>query len=121
MVTLETPIEELVERYTKDILYDCHSVEARIDRSPARVCLQLKGKEALDYIAKEMESLFSSGEIDYDLFMAYVRLICGIIEEHNLPEAPYLPNVKYGNQNPLIWINYCKANGCLINPPTMIC
>lgn len=111
MVTLETPIEELIDLYTKDILYNCHSIELKISRSEARVYLQELGKESLKVIALEMQSLFINASINYDLFMAYVILICGIIQDHNLPEGPYGSNVEYGNQDPKAWIEYCQKNG----------
>lgn len=111
ILTEETPVEKLIECYTKDILYDCHSIETRIEYSNARLLLQLKGKESLKHIANEMNSLFSNGSINYDLLMAYAHLICGIINNHKLPNPPYGYGVKYGDQDPKLWIGYCIMNG----------
>lgn len=112
MVTTESPIEELIDKYMKDIIYDAHGVDLRISRSQARVYLQSLGKKALKPIAVEMESQFLVDDnINYELFMAYVILICGIIEDHNLPESPYDSDVKYVHQDPEVWIKYCQENG----------
>jgi hypothetical protein len=102
-------IKGLINRYNNDILYDAHSTEAKISRSEARKQLQKIGKRSLKLIAKNLETLFPNNEkVDYDLFMAWIRLINGIIKDHNLPQPPYGPNIKYGNQSVEKWILYCN-------------
>ncbi len=107
-------ITDVVGRYTKDIFYDAHQTETKIERSEARKALQEIGVPALKAIAEEMRGLFPSSEptdIDYDMLLAYARLITGIIIDHHLPAAPYESTVKYGDQDPKKWILYCETNG----------
>lgn len=104
--------EKLIDRYTMDILYDAHQTETKIERSVARKELQRRGRETLKQISIELNRLFPPDEvIDYDLFMAWVSLIYGIIRDHKLPEPPYGPTIKYGDQKVEKWIEYCNSNG----------
>jgi hypothetical protein len=108
----EETILELIQRYNNDILYDAHSVEARIRRSEAKRNLVLIGKDTLKLISEKLKDSFPENEeIDYDLFMAWNRLICEIIDTHSLPEAPYAKDVPYGQQSVEKWVAYCTANG----------
>lgn len=111
MVTIETSVEELIERYKKEILFDCHQLETRISRSEAKACLRLKGKECLNFIGKEIKELQIDGGSNYDLLIAYVTLIYDIIDDHKLPPPPYGSGVKFAKQNSKVWIEYCEKNG----------
>lgn len=113
--TIDTQtIAELMEEYKNDILYDAHSVELRISRSEANQKLQKIGKDCLKQIGEELNLISSNGNIvDYDLFVAWIRLIMSIIYDKNnrLPEPPYTRDIKYGQQKVELWIMYCQQNG----------
>lgn len=105
-------IEELIDRYNNDFMFDAHQNESKIQRSIAGSELRRRGQNVLKLVAKKIESLFPKNkEIDYGLFMAWVCLIHSIIEVHKLPKPPYDRTVKFGNQDVNQWVNYCKLNG----------
>ena len=102
----------LLARYHNDLKYDCHQTETVINRSEARQELQRRGKRVLKIIGGYLLVLFPPGQkIDYDLFMGWVRLITGIIEDHGLPPPPYGPKVKYKDQTVEAWAAYCNKHG----------
>lgn len=104
-------IQGLIDRYGEDILYDSHQTETKIQRSEARRELQRRGPRTLKLIARELKITFPEDqEINYDLFMAWVTLIRGIITDHSLPSDPYM-YIKYKDQKVEKWIEYCEANG----------
>ena len=104
-------IEKLVERYTKDIWYDAHGTQAKMNRSKARAELLKIGRDTLKLIAKAIGSKITLSNTDYELFMAYASLLFDIIQKHKLPSPPYDSNIKYGEQDPKVWIEYCQTNG----------
>ncbi len=106
--------EQLVERYEKDIVYDVHGTEIKIQRSRAKQEIHDRGTIMFPSIAKRMKITFSSSsefpkEFYFELLMAYARLIVGMIEYYHLSEPPYGSNVKYGDQTPEAWIAYCES------------
>lgn len=105
-------LEVLVKNYTCDMLYDSHKIETRIQRSEAGKELRQIGSSAFNAIAAKMKGLFPLDQpVDHDMLIAYTQLIYGIINDHNLPPAPYDKYVKYSDQDPRIWIAYCEENG----------
>ncbi|MFZ2072463.1 MAG: hypothetical protein WA101_01870 [Minisyncoccia bacterium] len=104
-------IEKLVKRYTNDIWYDAHGTEAKMNRSKARVELLKIGKDTLKLIAEKIETNIIPPNPDFELFMAYASLLFDIIQKHKLPRPPYNSNIKYGEQDPKVWIKYCQTNG----------
>ncbi len=109
---VEEIIPWYINRYNNDILYDAHQTETKIQRSEARKKLEKIGKNALKLIAKQLEILFPEDkEIDQELFMAWIVLICGIIKTHTLPKSPYPSNTRYADQEVGKWITYCNQNG----------
>lgn len=112
------PIEWLVERYEKDIIFDCHTLSARISRSEAGTELIRRGRPALRAIGNRIRITIREGSLvqeqvsfAWDQFIAWVSLLYSIIETHKLPAAPYGNNVMYGNQTPRNWYQYCFRVG----------
>jgi hypothetical protein len=108
---------ELVQRYVKDILYDIHTTESKIQRSSAGQELIKRGQRALVDIADKMQEIFRDVQnIDYEMLMAFVSLIRPIMENKKMPEEPDFPyavDVPYGKQDPQKWIDYCFENKAL--------
>ncbi len=104
--------DQLLERYEKDILYDAHQTETKIQRSRAKQEIHDRGTTMFSSIAKRMKITFSSNslkEFYEELLMAYARLISGMIDYYQLPKGPYASTVKYRDQNPEAWIAYCES------------
>jgi len=104
-------IRDLLGRYTNDIWYDAHGTQAKMNRSKARAELLKIGKDTLKLIAEKIGTNITPSNTDFELFMAYVSLLYDIIQKHKLPKPPYGSNIKYGEQDPKVWIKYCQTNG----------
>ncbi|MBU1046344.1 hypothetical protein KKH36_01015 [Patescibacteria group bacterium] len=72
-------VQKLIERFEKDIIYDCHSLRTRLSRSEAREKLNEMGRDALrpiidhlkinspkDELAEAWNTLFAWIEKDID-------------------------------------------------------
>ncbi len=110
----QTPTSDLIDRFVRNILYDCHSVERRVNFSDARKELQRRGRVVLKEIAEYLTKTFSGKGfrefqgLDEDLFLAWGYLLFGIARDHNL-QNPY-PNVVFGDQNMGTWTQFCLSN-----------
>ncbi|MFC1615084.1 hypothetical protein ACFL22_00810 [Patescibacteria group bacterium] len=69
-------IPELIQRFEKDILYDCHSLSARINRSDAQKELVEIGQGALRQIAEYLKPKCTSDATE--LTVAWCTLLCYI-------------------------------------------
>lgn len=86
METNTDPTKSLLERFERDILYDCHSLRARISRSEAlETILATKG------IIPDIATYLKSNEPDIkavypllaeDLRKAWIYLVNNYIDEH---------------------------------------
>ncbi len=107
----ETTVVNLLEQFYNDIIYDCHGIEARFNRSEARHELKQIGLPVLEQLAERLPVLFPKDqEIDYDLFLAHIWLITDIRDTYNLPPSPYGKDVPCGDQQVDPWIQYCEKN-----------
>ncbi|MEI8337977.1 MAG: hypothetical protein WCF92_02410 [bacterium] len=115
-ITADTSVETLIDWFYKDITYDCHSIEARTNRSSARQELQRRGKEVLAPIGAHLFSFFPTGgfheleEAYWNYFLAWGWLLFGIIKDHKLEGSPYPNKETFGEQNMNVWIAFCFRN-----------
>jgi hypothetical protein len=83
--------EELIERFAKDIIYDCHSLRARFERSMAMRELVRRGPAVLGAISKFLKTPIAEREAGDDLDWAFCSLLNQIGVHHlkkELKEAP---------------------------------
>lgn len=107
-------IEDLIVGFKRNILYDAHSLEARFSRSFYVQEMKKRGKLILKDIAKELESFLLTQKQKYqkyesdDLHIAWIYMLCNIVNDENLPNKPYGPEVPCLSQDLKVWINYCN-------------
>lgn len=102
---------ELVARFTKDILFDMHSIEARIQRSSAGKEIVNRGQPTLKTIEMELDRISQDKSSPHfeELRMAWISLLFEIIRKDQIEFIPYDQNTKFGKQNLQVWIAWCST------------
>lgn len=95
----ETPVSELIERFERDMLYDCHGYVLRFSRSEARKELVRMGKRALRPIVDHLQSHPPGSGMNLDT--AWGNLLC-MIDADLSGDGPLLLKDTQG------WIDWAK-------------
>ena len=71
-------------------------------------------------IEKQLKRSFSKkksddwGKAEWDLYYAWICILIGIVEEHDIASAPYSRNTKYKEQDVNEWITFCKKEAASV-------
>jgi len=114
MTNNNNTLEGLFERFENDMIYDCHQLGTRIERSEAKRLMEFRGRYVLGAIGAHLFSRFPNGEFNevgegyWELFVAWIRVLYCIASEWRiLSDCPYSTKVPYCEQNMDKWIAFC--------------
>ena len=96
----EIPVRELIERFERDMLYDCHGYVLRFSRSQARKELVRRGKKTLKPIAEHLRVHPPGSGMGLDT--AWGNLLCLIGTSLPVEDGPKLFNDTRG------WIEWAE-------------
>ena len=102
---------ELVTRFTKDIQFNMHSIDAKIERSFAGKEIVNRGRAMFKTIEVELDRILRENTSPHfeELRMAWISLLFNITRKERIEFTPYSRNTRFGEQNLQDWISWCST------------
>ena len=129
MIDSQTPLEDLIEGFRRDMIYDCHSPRACFDRSLNRREIMCRGHWALQEISSYLGRSFAIEDkrpqedpLNALLFDSWITLLQELVDRNSHLESlrPYSKDTPKTEQTISSWRRFCSLAVAMLQQETVL-